>query len=250
MYVVTGGGSGIGRALVLALVQKKQSCLIVGRNERNLKEVAATSPLIHYVVADLTEPASLTRLESFLADKPLKGLVHNAGTIEPLERIERVSTEAWEKLVQLNLFAPFRLTKNLLHALKGGRILHIGSGAAYFPMEGWSAYCVSKAGLSMLTRCLQLEIQDPAISCVMPGITDTNMTALIRGAEGMSAEQLDFHKRLHRENRLLSPETVAQFLCWLLLDLDADTFRSKEWDIYDETHHGDWLRAPYEVPKW
>lgn len=222
----------------------------MGRHEDPLKEVASHSSLIRYLVADLGEQASLVRLKAFLNGQNLKGLIHNAGTIEPLERIETVGVDEWEKLIQLNLFTPLRLTKALLPQLNGGKILHIGSGAAYFPIEGWSAYCVSKAGLAMLTRCLQLEIHDPAITSVMPGIADTNMTAIIRGSNAMSSEQLAFHHRLYREKRLVSPETVAQFLTWLLLEIDHETFRSKEWDIYEASHHQHWLKPPHEVPKW
>ena len=66
----------------------------------------------------------------------------------------------------------------------------------------------------------------------------------------MHPEKRDFFKRLKQDNRLLTPETVAAFLCWLLLDMDAIQFGSKEWDIYDTNHHRAWLVGPHHVPAW
>ena len=100
----------------------------------------------------------------------------------------------------------------------------------------------------MLTRCWQIESAGIAFASVMPGIIDTNMQATIRGASHMNPDKLDFFNRLKNNNKLLTPETVADFLCWLLLDLDVSTYCSKEWDIYDTTHHSAWLVPPNSVP--
>ncbi|MCX7116066.1 MAG: SDR family NAD(P)-dependent oxidoreductase [Gammaproteobacteria bacterium] len=250
MYIITGASTGIGKALALALAAKGETVLIVGRHETTLQDVASASPQIHYHVADVSVPQAQQQLIATLSGKKIKGLVHNAGTISPLDRLEDASMDEWEQLIKLNLFAPLRLTQALLSNLQGGRVLNIGSGAAYFPMAGWSAYCVSKAALSMLTRCFQVEIKDPAVSSVMPGIVDTNMTSVIRSSTCMSDEQLAFHQQLYHDKRLIQPDTVAQFLMWLLIDVDTDLFKSKEWDIYDEADQASWLQSPHVVPKW
>jgi len=147
-----------------------------------------------------------------------------------------------------NIDAPLFLTQLLLNKLSNGRVLNISSGAAHFPVTGWAAYCVSKAALSMLTRCWQLESSQIAFASVMPGIIDTSMQAKIRSAKNMSPEKLDFFKRLKQDNLLLAPATVAAFLCWLLLDIDTSNYVSKEWDIYDTSHHSAWLVPPNIVP--
>lgn len=159
-----------------------------------------------------------------------------------------LSQSAWQESIAINLNAPLFLTQLLLDKLQQGRVLHIGSGAAYFPVSGWAAYCVSKAGLAMLTHCWQLENPELAITSVMPGIIDTPMQELIRSCVSMNEERRKFFIELYEEKRLLSTATVAAFLCWLLLEVEPGLYRSKEWDIYDKSHHRSWLRAPHQVP--
>lgn len=248
MYVITGGGSGIGQALAISLANKGLEVLVIGRRETHLQITARHSDNISYYVANLTSEKDCLGLIDYLQEKKITGLVHNAGTISPIEKIETVNLQEWIRLIELNLFAPLHLTQKLLPQLKGGRILHIGSGAAYFPVEGWSAYCVSKAALSMLTRCMQLEINDPVIASVMPGIVDTDMTQRIRISTGMSEVQQNFHQKLYQEHRLVTTETVAQFLTWLLIETSRSVFISQEWDIYDVSHHQKWLSDENSVP--
>ena len=102
----------------------------------------------------------------------------------------------------------------------------------------------------MLTLCWQLECQEVAFTSVMPGIIDTDMQGLIRQANEMDEDKLAFFKRLKEKHQLLHPDTVASFLCWLLLDVDKMLYVSKEWDIYDEAHHPLWLKHPHSVPQW
>lgn len=244
MYVITGGSSGIGRSLARALAKRKKSVCIIGRRADFLEKVGQP-----YCVADITKEEDLKKIQTLLANHSIEGLIHNAGIIDPIEKITHIAPDAWENIIKSNLFAPFRLTQLLLPQLSGGRVLHIGSGAAYFPVVGWSAYCVSKAALAMLTRCYQAELTDPVFSSVMPGIVNTAMTASIRSASAaMEPKQLTFHQTLYQQGRLVEPETVALFLSWLLLDLDRADFASKEWDIYDMSHHEHWLKAPHQVP--
>ncbi len=260
MFIVTGGGSGIGRALAQALALRGKEVLIVGRHEETLLETAAFSPLIQYVCADVSSTLGRQQLNEHVQPVPvIHGLIHNAGIIEPISPITDISEAAWHACMATNVDAPLFLTRLLIEKLAGsrdktpgqwekGRVLNISSGAAYFPVEGWAAYCVSKAALSMLTRCWQTESATIAFASVMPGIIDTQMQAQIRAARHMNPDKIDFFKRLKQESRLLTPETVAAFLCWLLLDIDASEYVSKEWDIYDTSHHSAWLVPPNTVP--
>jgi len=251
MYIVTGGGQGIGRALAFALANRDQTVLIVGRHEKTLVETAALSPNIDYLCADVTSAADRERLAQHVATTPsIQGLIHNAGIIDPIVPITDISETAWHHCLATNLDAPLFLTQLFSDKLAQGRVLHIGSGAAHFPVAGWAAYCVSKAALAMLTRCWQLESRSIAFASVMPGIIDTQMQQEIRQAQHMDPAKQDFFKRLKQSEQLLSPETVAQFLCWLLLDIDVEDYVAREWDIYDKTHHADWLTAPYAVPEF
>lgn len=251
MFVITGGGSGIGQALALALSKRGESVLIIGRREQHLQETAAHSSLIKYLSADVSSNDGLERIRAYLeTTSHIKALINNAGLLEPIIGIDDIQPEAWHRTLNTNLDAALFLPQKLHSQLINGRVLNIGSGAAYFPIKGWTAYCVSKAALAMLTRCWQLESKSIAFASVKPGIIDTEMQAMARSAIHMDPEQIEFYRRLKTDNRLVSPETVAEFLVWLLLDIDSDTFVSQEWDIYDTAHHAQWLKSPHQVLHW
>ncbi|KTD28124.1 SDR family oxidoreductase [Legionella israelensis] len=248
MFVITGGGSGIGKELSWALADRGCQVLIIGRRKQLLMDVASYSSLIETLNADLSDPEGRSRVVEYLKDYPhLKGLINNAGRIEPIGAITEISVEEWQQTMATNVDAPMFLTQQLYPQLQQGRVLNIGSGAAYFPVVGWAAYCVSKAALAMLTRSWQLERQ-MAIASVMPGIIDTAMQAVIRHASDMENEKQDFFRELKKKGKLIAPETVAEFLCWLLLDVSEKEFISKEWDVYDTSHHSFWLKPPHQVP--
>ncbi|VEG92418.1 SDR family NAD(P)-dependent oxidoreductase [Legionella spiritensis] len=251
MFLVTGGSSGIGRALAWELARRGKSVLIVGRRKEKLSEASRFSPLISTCCADVSTMEGRTDIIASLAEvSRLQGVVHNAGIIEPIVPLESVDEYSWQKILATNLSAPLFLSQELLPRLRDGKVLHIGSGAAYFPVSGWAGYCVSKAALAMLTRCWQLESEKTSFASVMPGIIDTDMQAVIRQSRFMEQEKKDFFNRLYNEKKLISPETVAHFLAWLLLDVDHETFRSREWDIYDKNHHQAWLPESSGVPEW
>lgn len=249
MFVVTGGGRGIGHALAIALAARGQSVLIVGRHKETLASTAACSSLISYFCADISSSAGRQQLAAYLQPvSAISGLVHNAGIIEPILPIAQIDDSSWHQCMATNLDAPLFLTQLLIDKLTNGRVLNISSGAAHFPVQGWAAYCVSKAALSMLTQCWQIESPHVSFASVMPGIIDTQMQAVIRNADHMNADKIDFFQQLKNSDRLISPATVAAFLCWLLLDINTEHYISKEWDIYDTNHHHAWLIPPLNVP--
>lgn len=251
MYVITGGGSGIGRALAHTLALRNKKILIVGRRLDNLQETASFSPLISTYCTALDNEQGRKELLTYLADTPqIDGLVNNAGTVEPMTSLQEMKEVEWQQTVGINLNAPLFLTQSLLNKLEQGRVLNIGTGAAYFPIAGWAAYCISKAALSMLTRCWQVESTNTAFASVMPGIVDTHMQVLARQNDKMDADQVNFYKSLKADNRLLTPTVAALFLTWLLLDVEKSDFIAQEWDIYDTSHHSSWLTEPHRVPHW
>lgn len=251
MFVITGGGSGIGRFLALSLANRNHSVLIIGRREHLLQETAAADTNINYLCADVSTMSGLESISDYLKDRPqIRALVNNAGILEPLAAIKDIKPADWHQTLKTNLDAALFLPQMLYNQLIKGRVLNIGSGAAYFAIKGWAAYCVSKAALSMLTKCWQIESESIAFASVMPGIIDTDMQTIARSDLNPCHESVGFYKRLKEHNRLVSSATVAEFLTWLLLDIDEKTYTSKEWDIYDTSHHKDWLRPPHQVLPW
>lgn len=242
MFVITGGGTGIGRALALNLASKGCSVLIAGRRQAMLDEVVAENPLkISAISVDLSNPSGRDDLLAHIGNKSLTALVHNAGILEPLRPLREISLPEWQFAQQVNVEAPLFLSQALLVNLKGGRVLHLSSAMAHMAAAGWGCYCVTKSALYMLYQMFNKEQSDIAFGSVMPGITDTNMQSLIREAEGLPDKDSAFFNRLYDESMLLSPETVAAFLSYLLLETSPDVFREKEWDIYDSKHHPHWL---------
>jgi NAD(P)-dependent dehydrogenase (short-subunit alcohol dehydrogenase family) len=249
VFVITGGGSGIGQALAIALAKRGQFVIITGRRIEALQQTASENDRISYIQADISHEEGRAVLVDYLSRfKQLTGFIHNAGIIDPIAPIKDLALDSFRQNMATNVEAPLCLNQSLLAQLKGGRVLHIGSGAAYFPVKGWAAYCTSKAALSMITKCWQLECDDPSFASVMPGIIDTPMQAEIRHSDCMDSEKLHFFQKLKRNNQLITCDTVALFLSWLLLDVDKHTFCSQEWDIYDTSHHRQWLQPPHHVP--
>lgn len=249
MFVITGGGSGLGRALAFALAKREQTVMVIGRQQQSLQETARYSSLIMTCCADVSTSAGRAILMSALmSHSKILGLVHNAGIIDPIFPMTKISEQEWRLCMATNVEAPMFLTQALLPQLNHAKVLHIGSGAAYFPIQGWSAYCTSKAALSMLTRCWQIEEPTLSIASVMPGIVDTPMQAIIRNADYMDPEKHEFFCQLKKSGGLISPETVAAFLSYLLLDVAKEQYSAQEWDIYDTSHHQFWLRPPHSVP--
>lgn len=250
MFVVTGGGSGIGRALALSLANRGKSVLIVGRRELPLAETAQNSSCISYLCADVaTDAGRRAVLQHLPTDTAIEGLVHNAAIIDPIKPIKQIDKQSWHQLMAVNLDAPLFLTQLLYDKLIHGRVLNIGSGAAYMAIAGWTGYCVSKAALAMLTQCWQLECEEIAFASVMPGIVDTPMQGTIRNATAMDQQKHDFFVKLHNQQQLVTVDTVALFLTWLLLDIEHKQFSAEEWDIYNKSHHAAWLVSPHQVPE-
>lgn len=251
MFIISGGGSGIGKALALALAERGKKVLIIGRRESLLREVSSKYLSIDYFSADLSRAEDREAIAEFLENEPsITALINNAGIIDPMLPLKNMGLSDWRKVMATNVEAPLFLTQKLFSKLKGGRVLNIGSGLAHFPAAGLSAYCVSKAALNMLTGCWQLETQEVAISSVMPGIVETHMQDLLRTTREIDQKSHQFYNQLKNMNQLVSAETVAAFLCWLLLDLPVEQYVAEEWDIYDQKHHSSWLTPPHKVPNW
>lgn len=251
MFIITGGGSGIGRELALALVARNKKVLIVGRRKNFLEETAAHSPLISFLSLDISTATGRQNLVDYCNSlTSIAGLIHNAALIEPIIPLSEIQESDWQQMLMTNVHAPLFLSQKLLPKLQQGRVLHIGSGAAYWPVKGWGGYCVSKAALSMLTRCWQTEQSNVYFASVMPGIIDTEMQSIIRQTKHMNEEKQAFFQSLKAKNHLLQPATVALFLTWLLLDVPPENYMAQEWDIYEKSHHVSWLQPPHVVPVW
>ncbi len=200
--LVTGAGSGIGRAVARALGEAGMRLCLVGRRADALRAAVPESPDARIVAADL---ATASGLEAAIAACPasLDVLVHCAGTFLP-RGPAGIETKERERMDALNVEAPLALTRRCLPALRAasGQVVMVNSSAGLRPPgPGNSAYAAGKIALRAATDTLRQEINPHGIRVlsVFPGRTDTPMQAAVLGAEGRTAPS----------DRLLQPEDVA-----------------------------------------
>ncbi len=252
--IITGGGSGLGAALAKRLVSRSQPVIIVGRRMNKLletKEESGNPSLIRTVVADVSKSSGHQAiLESINENERVKALIHNAAMLEPVNLLMEADPEQWREHMEVNINGPLFLTKALMPRLKpenaeeqrGGRVLHISSGAAHYPYRGWGAYCTSKAAFHMLYKVLASELSPSgiAVGSARPGVVDTPMQDLIREKNEMEFPEVSRFKRLKEQDGLMDPKEVAIFLDWLLNETDDVEFSEKEWDVRDEDQRHRW----------
>lgn len=179
--VVTGGYTGIGKAITRAFAAEGCSVVIAARNRERLDEaVEEMKELAGEVVpwpTDVTDEGSVENLfdETIRRFKRIDILVNNAGISEG-GRIDEVTLEGFVKVIQINLVGPFLCARAAFRVMKrqnGGRIINIGSIAANRAREHSSSYTASKHGLWGLTQSISLDGREFGISCgqLNPGNT-------------------------------------------------------------------------------
>ncbi|WP_411844317.1 SDR family NAD(P)-dependent oxidoreductase [Salinicoccus sp. HZC-1] len=147
-------------------------------------------------------------------------LINNAGTVNPVKSVENMDVKGYLDNYKVNVLAPALFIKGFIKAFKDlqseKRILTVSSGAAVNPMEGWAAYCTSKAAINMLSGVTRLETGDfeyPILSATFrPGVIDTDMQKTIRSSDPDEFPNIDKFKSYKSDQRLLAPDHVASVL--------------------------------------
>ena len=218
--IVTGGGSGIGRGIALALAGEGAQVVICGRRKSSLDETvqeitqagaeasgAEASGKIVAVQADVSVEADVNRLVKTTLDTfgTIDILVNNAG-ISGGATIHAHDIADWDRVMQVNLRGPFLLTRAALptmRAQRSGHILNISSesGLNYYPGDG--AYGISKHALNALGEYIQRENQELNIrvDTICPGMVVTEMS---ENAPGLN------------QAKCLYPKDIADLAIWLL----------------------------------
>jgi NAD(P)-dependent dehydrogenase (short-subunit alcohol dehydrogenase family) len=173
--IVTGAGSGIGRACSLALMKAGFTVVLTGRRQEKLKETAELGRLLGrslVVSSDLTDPDSIDALfaETTHAFGRLDLLFNSAGIVTPAMPLENITIEQWQGVISTNLTAPFLCTQRAFRIMKdqlprGGRIINNGSISAYAPRPMSSPYTATKHAISGLTRSTALDGREYDIAC-------------------------------------------------------------------------------------
>ena len=220
VFLITGASKGLGRSLALSIAESGGVVIALARESLELESVEVELKKISKeslaVVCDLADSSQISRTAEMIVSSfgHLSGIIHNAGIINPIGNMLDVEREGWEKTIQVNLLGVQDLTRSLESIIGGEnhtRITTISSGAAQRSLHGWSAYCVSKAGLDMWTKCMAEEGENANISAIAiaPGIVDTGMQQEIRQADESSFPLLQNFKDYYRNGELSKPDDVA-----------------------------------------
>ena len=243
--LITGGGTGIGRALAGRFADKGWRVTIVGRRLNLLQEVARDYPdKISIISADVGSIQDRQKIVSE-AKGTLDLLVHNAAVLGPVGPILDQSPEDWKSHMATNVEGPLFLTQALLLKLvENSRVVNISSGAAHQGIPGWGMYCTSKAALFMLGQLLKDELAQRNIwfGSVRPGIVDTPMQAEIRALEPENFPMVEQFRQYKATGALVTSELVAQYLEWLLLEVSGPQLGEREWDIRDAEWQSAWQK--------
>lgn len=197
VFVVTGGGNGIGRDVVLALVKKGARVAAVDLNEAGLTEtVALAGSLSDHISTHVVNIADRGKVEA-LPDDVVKahgtvdGIINVAGIIHRFAKINDLSFDEIEKVMNVNFYGVLNMCKVFLPHLLArpeGHIATVSSMGGFVPVPGQTAYGASKAAVKLLTEGLNSELLDTTVrvTLIFPGAIGTNI-AVNSGA--MTKEQ-------------------------------------------------------------
>jgi uncharacterized oxidoreductase len=194
--LITGGGSGIGRALAVELQKLGNQVIVAGRRKRALEETTAANPGMRSVQLDIE---SATAIRSFAAqvaaDFPsLNVLINNAGIMRPEKLLaQQPGLADAEAIVTTNLLGPIRLTAALLpHFEKQphATIVNVSSGLAFMPLALTPTYCATKAAIHSYTQSLRYQLRGTHIE-VLELVPPYVATDLMSGASDPRAMPLD-----------------------------------------------------------
>ena len=194
--IVTGAGSGIGRAVALGLLREGYAVALAGRREDKLQLTAADADAPDgralVVVTDVTDAGSVERLFARTVERfgRLDLLFNNAGINAPNVPIEDLSVEKWRAIVDTNLTGVFLCTQQAVRVMKqqtprGGRIVNNGSISAHAPRPHSAAYTATKHAITGLTKSTSLDGRAHDIACSQIDIGNTATEMAARMAHGV-----------------------------------------------------------------
>lgn len=230
--VITGGGTGIGKAVAERFVADGARVCIAGRREEMLEKTAESLPeeAVKICAADITKIKDVQRMvdTALSFGSGLHVVVNNAGMDHPPAGITDIDIDTWRKILDVNLTGPFFLMRTAIpHMIEAGTgsVINISSLAGLRSLPGMPAYCSSKGGLINLTQQAALDYGRYNVRCnvVCPGGVRTDM---IEGAVGPFADALrtdlnGFFKYFSKDtplHRVAVPKEIGGLCSYLASD--------------------------------
>lgn len=216
VIVVTGGGSGIGRQLVLHLARKGARVAAVDMNEQALQETlilaGSLGEKISTHVVNITDLKAVEALpdQVIAAHGSVDGLINNAGIIQPFVKVANLNYEQINKVMNVNFFGLLYMTKTFLPYFQKrpeAHIVNLSSMGGFLPVPGQTIYGASKAAVMLLTEGLNSELLETNIhvTIVFPGAVSTNISVNSGIMTKEERSSLDTGKM-----KMTAPEVAAQ----------------------------------------
>ena len=231
--LITGGASGIGKAIALKLAQNGAKVAIASRStaklEQAVKEMEHRSLTALPITMDVRGKANVEQAVKSIVSRwgSLHILVNNAG-ISGLSMISDPDDAKWNDIVATNLTGMYLVTKAVLKQMPdhaGGRVINISSVLGKFGVPGYTAYCTTKHGIIGFTRALALEVvgRGITVNAICPGWVDTEMATLgiKETAAHLGVTPEEFRAQATAAvpiKRFLDAEEIAEFVCFIASD--------------------------------
>jgi NAD(P)-dependent dehydrogenase (short-subunit alcohol dehydrogenase family) len=219
--IITGGGSGIGKAIAMAFVREGAKVVIAGRDSKRLDRAAAEiGPDCLAVSADVSNADSVEKLVSATVErfKQINVLVNNAAVLLP-GTAESISEEDFDQTFNINVRGLWLLSRAVLphmRATGGGSIINIGSVLSLLGARNRVAYSASKGAVMAMTKAMALDhaAENIRVNCIAPGIVATEMVEKFNTDEAARRQR----EAMHPMGRFGQPEEVASAAVFLASD--------------------------------
>jgi 2-keto-3-deoxy-L-fuconate dehydrogenase len=214
--VVTGGGSGIGRAVAHRLAAGGADVVVANRTEASGRAVAEETGG-RYVAVDVSDEDSVRRLFEAVGPR-VHVLVNSAGTLASTAAVPEIPLEDWERAFAVNARGTFLACKHALPRMKrDDAIVNVGSVTGLVGVPNRAAYGASKGAVIAFTRALAIDCAGDGVrvNCVCPGTVDTPWIDRVVAEHGESRADLVARQKL---GRLGTPEEIAEAVAYLASD--------------------------------
>jgi dehydrogenase/reductase SDR family protein 4 len=220
--LVTGGSRGIGRAIALTFADAGADLAISGRKLQDLEKVADEIRKLGKKCLPVTAHARKVEELKHLVDQVMETfgridiLVNNAATNPAMGPIVGTDEKIYDHIMETNLKGYFMMSKfagAVMVKQKSGNIINISSAGGVSPAEGLGPYCISKAGINMLTKALALELgpYNIRVNAIAPRIVKTSFSEALWTNEALMKKELE----LVPLKRVASPEEIARTALYL-----------------------------------
>lgn len=229
--MITGGGTGIGRAIALAFAREGASVTVASRRLEKLSEVAAEvekqGGRALAMQCDVTNAKEIERAVRGTVERfgRLSVLVNNAGALH-VSTVEGINEEEWDHLMTVNLKGPFLVSRAVLPEFRkagGGVIVNIGSVLGLVGIKDRAAYCASKGGVTLLTKAMALDhaYENIRVNCICPSVIETDLVKGVFDGSEQGAAWKKARLLTIPLGRLGRPEDVAEMAVYLASDESA-----------------------------